>query len=157
MDEKTHLNSISANNYNISHFEKKLNEIEKIESQFINENINFNNEFKKRQKKNQSIILSDDKEFLELPNNINKKNKNNGVLEKNRNVKRKKESVFQIVKRRGIVGNVEDNENLENMNTDSEKTKKLKTKKQIQNDKKNIKINRNKNREKIYYSNLNLI
>ena len=152
MDQKAHLNSILAKNHNISHFEKKLNEIEKIESQFINENINFN-EFKKRQKKNQSIILSDDKDFLELPNNFNKKNKNNGVLEKNRNVKRKKMSVFQIVKRRGIVGNVEDNENLENMNTDSEKTKKVKfnnlnTKKPIQNDKENIKINKNKDGEK---------
>ena len=59
MDQKAHLNSILAKNHNISHFEKKLNEIEKIESQFINENINFNNEFKKRQKKNQSIILSE--------------------------------------------------------------------------------------------------
>ena len=153
MDEKSHLNSISSNNYNISHFEKILNEMEKNKAEIINENINFNNEFKKRQKKYQSIILSYDKDFLELSNILNEKNKNNGVFKKNRNVKRKKLSVFQIVKRRGIVGNVEDNENLENMNTYSEKTKKVKfnnlsIKKQIQNDEENIKINKNKEGEK---------
>ena len=153
MDEKVHLNSISANNYNICHFEKKLNEIERIKEELLNKNININNEFKKRQKRYQSILLSDGKDFLELSNNLNEINKNNGVLEKNRNLKRKKMSVFQIVKRRGIIGNVEDNENLENMNTDSEKTKKvqfnnLNTKKPIQNDKENIKINKSKDGEK---------
>ena len=37
-------------------------------------------------------------------------------------------SIFEIVKKRGIIGNLEDSENLENMNTDSERTKKVKFK-----------------------------
>ena len=129
---KEPLNSISRKDYNINHFQIKLSNIEKMKADLLNENITINKEINKRRR---SIVLTKSQEILDISNKLNEKEKyNNGILKnkgKNENIKsirKKRISIFEIAKMKGIAGNIMyNNENYENMNTDSEKTKNVKS------------------------------
>ena len=88
---------MSVNNYNNSQYEKKLSNIEKMKESLLNEKISINNEIKKRRKRYQSILISENKDLLDKLNNDKMKNKN-GILKniKNENVNvRKKRNIMK--------------------------------------------------------------
>ena len=118
IDEATnHLNAISFKNYNNSHIEQKLSNIERMKAELKNENLNVNKEMKKHRKRYKSILLTNNKDPFGFSNK-------NGILKKNKKKAKKRMSIIDIVKKRGLY-NSGDYEIMDN-DTDKKKTVKFK-------------------------------
>ena len=114
-----------AKKYDISKYEEKLSNIKKKKSALINEKKNINNEFSKKRKRYQSILLTNDKVFNDFTKKFNKMTNNENPIQKNKitNPKTRRMSVYEILQKRGFNSSF-----LENLNTDSNvhQNKKLK-------------------------------
>ena len=127
-DYKERLNAMSRKDYTISHFEKKLSKIERMKENLLNENTTINKEINERIKKYRNIFVTNNNEITYISNKYNEKVKN----DKGRNggvktIRKKRMSIFEIAQKRGLGSNtLYNNDNYENMATDSEKTKKVK-------------------------------
>jgi len=105
-----------AKKYDISKYEEKLSNIKKQKNALINEKKNINNEFSKKRKRYQSILLNNDKVFNDFTKKFNKTNNNENQAQKSKitNPKSRRMSVYEILHKRGFNSSF-----LENLNTDS--------------------------------------
>ena len=105
-----------AKKYDITKYEEKLSNIKKQKNALINEKKNINNEFSKKRKRYQSILLTSDKAFNDFTKKFNKMANNENKTQKNKitNPKSRRMSVYEILHKRGFNSNF-----LENLNTDS--------------------------------------
>ena len=91
-----------AKRFDISRYEEKLTNIQKMKNALMNEAKTINSEYAKKRKRYQSILVADAKSFNDFGSRLNT-SKEHSILKKKNNIKTNQRlSVFQILQKRGI-------------------------------------------------------